>query len=69
MQNVIFHVKLLPPTLIKMGLNLNSQGTKKVELFSQGTYNSQYLRLETLVIADYKYVKKPVLFYWKLSYG
>ena len=29
----------------------------KFELFSQGTYDSQNLRYETQVIADYEYVK------------
>ena len=34
-----------------------SQGIEKFELFSQGTYDFQNLRNETLVIADYDYVK------------
>ena len=42
---------------IKIALNSKSQGTKKFELFPQGTYNFQNLRHETLVIADYKYAK------------
>ena len=42
---------------IKVALNFKSQGTKKFELFPQGTYNFQNLRNETLVIADYEYAK------------
>ena len=42
---------------IKIALNFKSQGTEKLELFFQGTYDSQNLRYETLVIADYEYVK------------
>ena len=40
-----------------MSLNFKSQGTEKIELFSQGTDDSPNLRFETLVIADYEYVK------------
>ena len=29
------------------------------ELFSQGTYNFERLRIETLAIADHLYVKSP----------
>ena len=42
---------------IKIALNFKSQGTEKHKLFSQGTYYSQFSRYETLVIADYEYVK------------
>ena len=38
---------------INIAWNFKSQGTEKFELFSQGTYDSQNLRNETLVIADY----------------
>ena len=37
--------------------NFNSQVTEKFELFSKGTYDSQNLRYETVIIADYEYVK------------
>ena len=43
--------------LMKIALNFKSQGTEKFELFCQGTYDSQNLRYEILVIADYEYVK------------
>ena len=42
---------------VKIALNFKSQGTEKFELFSQVKYDSQNLRSETLVIADYEYVK------------
>ena len=42
---------------IKIPLNFKSQGTDKHELFSQGTYDSQNSRYETLAIADYEYAK------------
>ena len=42
---------------IKIALNFNFQGNEKFELSSQGTYNFQNLRNETLVIADYEYAK------------
>ena len=38
--------------------NLNSQGNEKVEFFSQGTYNFQNFRNETVFIPDYEDVKK-----------
>ena len=41
----------------KIALNFKSRGTEKIELFSQGTYNSQILGNETLILADYKYAK------------
>ena len=42
---------------IKIALNFQCQGTEKFDLFSQGTYGSQNLRYQMLVIADYEYVK------------
>ena len=42
---------------IHTAFNFKSQGTEKLELFSQGTYNFQTLRSETLVIADYEETK------------
>ena len=47
--------------LFKLLLFLNhvaDQGNKKFELFSQGTYNFQNFRNETLFIANYENVKK-----------
>ena len=44
-------------SVIKNALNFKSQGTKKIELSSQGIYNFQIWRNETLIIADYKYAK------------
>ena len=41
--------------LIKIALNFKFQGTEA--FLSQGTYNFQNLRNETLVIADYEYAK------------
>ena len=43
--------------MTKIVLNFRSQGTKKIELFSQGTDGSPNLRFETLVIADHEYKK------------
>ena len=43
--------------MIKIALNFKSQGTEKIELSSQGTYNFQILGNESLIIADYKYAK------------
>ena len=42
---------------ITIALNCKSQGTEKFEPFSQGTYDSQNLRYETLVTADYECMK------------
>ena len=42
---------------IKIALNFKSQGTDKHELFSQGIYDSQNSKYETLAIADYEYAK------------
>ena len=43
--------------VIRISLNFKSQETEKIELFSQGTDDSPNLIFETLVIADYEYVK------------
>ena len=40
-----------------MFFNLNSQGSEKFELFSQGTYDFQNVGNETPFIADYKDIK------------
>ena len=42
--------------MIRMSLDVESQRTKKIELFSQGTDESKNLRCETLYIANYEYV-------------
>ena len=42
--------------MIKIFLNVESQRTKKIEVFSQGTDDSKNLRCETLYIGDYEYV-------------
>ena len=42
--------------MIRISLNLKSQGTKKIEFFSQGTSDSKSLRCEILYIANYEYV-------------
>ena len=44
-------------SVIKIALNFKSQGTEKIEDSSQGTYNFQILRNETLIIAEYKHAK------------
>ena len=41
----------------KICLNFKSQGTENFERFSQGTYECQNLRYETLAVADYEHVK------------
>ena len=38
--------------MIRLSLNVKSQGIKKIEVFSQGTDDSKHLRYETLYIAD-----------------
>ncbi len=43
--------------VIRISLNFKSQGTEKIELFSQGTDEGPNLIFETLGIADYEYVK------------
>ena len=52
----------------KIALNVKSEGTENLWLFSQGMYNFQNLGDETLVIADYKCVKisKFAVLYVKL---
>ena len=47
----------LQGSAIKIALNFKSQGTEKMELSSQGTYNFQILGNKTLIIADYKDAK------------
>ena len=44
-------------SVVKHALNFKSRGTKKSELFYQGTYNFQILGNETLIFLDYKYAK------------
>ena len=39
--------------VIRISLNVKSQGTKKIEVFSQRTDDSKNLGCETLYIADY----------------
>ena len=49
-------------------VNLNSQGNKKLELLSQGTYDFQNFGDETLFITDHADVKKsaPHRFAYKI---
>ena len=42
--------------MIRISLNVKSQGNKTFEFFSQGTHNSKNLRCETLYIANYEYL-------------
>ena len=42
--------------MIRICLNVKSQGTIKIEVFSQGTDDSKNLKCETLYIGNYKYV-------------
>ena len=42
--------------MIRICLNVKSQLTKKIEVFSQGTDDSKNLRCENLYIGDYEYV-------------
>ena len=42
--------------MIRICFNVESQRTKKIEVFSQGTDGSKILRCETLSIDDYEYV-------------
>ena len=42
--------------MIRICLNIKSQRTKEIEVFSQGTDDSKNLRCETLYIGDYEYV-------------
>ena len=41
--------------MIRICLNFKSQGTKKIEVFSQGTDDLKNLRCEILNIGDYEY--------------
>ena len=42
--------------MIRISLNAKSQGTKKIEVFAQGTDDSKNLGCETPYIVDYEYV-------------
>ena len=42
--------------MTRISLNVRSQRTKNIEVFSQGSDDSKSLRCETLRIADYEYV-------------
>ena len=42
--------------MIRICLNVKSEETKKIEVFSRGTDDSKNLRCETLYIGDYEYV-------------
>ena len=42
--------------MIRISLSVKSQGTKKIEVFSQGTDDSKNVGCETLYIADYEYI-------------
>ena len=42
--------------MIRISLSANSQGTKKIDVFSQGTDDFKNLGCKTLYITDYEYV-------------
>ena len=42
--------------MIGICLNVKSQQTKKIEVFSQGTDDSKNLKCETLYTGDYEYI-------------
>ena len=42
--------------VIRIRLNIKSQRTRKIEVFSEGTLDSKNLRCETRYIGDYEYV-------------
>ena len=42
--------------MTRISLSVKSQGTKKMEVFSQGTDDSKNWRCETLYIADYEHI-------------
>ena len=42
--------------VIRISLSVKSQGTEKIEVFSQGTDDSKNLRCETLYTADYEHI-------------
>ena len=42
--------------MIRISLNFKSQGTKKIEILSQGTHDLKNLKCETLYIVNYEYV-------------
>ena len=43
--------------MIRICLNVKSERTIKIEVFSQGTDDSKNLRCETLYVGDYEFVK------------
>ena len=45
--------------MIRISLNAKFQGTKKNDIFSQGTDDAKTFRRETLYTADYEYVNIP----------
>ena len=47
--------------MTKAAFSFRSQGTEKVENFSQGTDHSVNLRYGSLINVDYKYKETPVL--------
>ena len=42
--------------MVKFALSFKSQGIENIELFSQGTEDSQNLKCESLIFIDPKYV-------------
>ena len=50
--------------VIKILFNLNSLGSEKFQLFSQGTYESQNLENETLFIVGHQNLKKSAFHFW-----
>ena len=42
--------------MIRISLNVKSQGNEKIEVFTEGTDCSKNLKRETLYISDYQYV-------------
>ena len=47
--------------MIKVAFSFKSQGTEKIDLFSQGIDGSKNLRYKSLMTVDYKY-KEMLLF-------
>ena len=50
--------------MIKVAFNFKSQGTEKIELFSQGTDGTINRSYGSLITADYKYKKFCFLLSW-----
>ena len=48
--------------MMKIYFNLNSQRNESKKLFSQEAYNFQILGNSTLIIADYKDIRKCLVF-------